>query len=438
MNVRPSPLPRTLEGHVRGLGHDGDAVVETSSGLVFAAGGLPTEHVRVEGITRDGKILRARHLQVLTPSPARVESPCAHAVRCGGCPWMHAAPALQQDTKRARVERALARIPRAGDEVAPIELVAPLASLGYRRRARLSWIRTGQGTVLGYRGRRTDTVVGVDRCVVLDPVLDAVLSVIRGSLVPLLPGTGELLLALGMNGRACLGIETPAPLTPALYEALVTLVDQGAIAGAMIRAAGATLPGVMGDPREWGQDIEGRALRGPAFGFSQAHGEMNARLGAAVIDAVPATSARVLELHAGHGNLTLALAARSERVRAVELSRPAAESLRENLDTHGLGAKVEVIIGDAASNIPDRGFDVVVLDPPRTGARPEMDAIRRLAPSRVVYVSCDPATLGRDLEPLAGAGYVLDHAVALDMFPQTAHVETVVRLTRRTHRQART
>lgn len=413
---------------MRGLARDGDAVVETARGLVFAPGGVPGDRVRVDDVRKDGKILRARRLVVIEPSPQRVESPCPHADRCGGCPWITTSEPAQLEAKRDFVARALAKVARSGD--VSIAIASPAARLGYRRRARLAWKRTGQGVLLGLRARRDDRLADVERCVVLRPELDAALAALRARLAPSMTGSGEIHLAIGTGGRAVISIETPDAPPPAFFQALEALVADGALAGASVRAGGATVATSFGDPHEVGADIEGRALRGAIGGFSQAHEEINVRLGGRAVALADAAGARVLELYCGHGNLTLALASRSAHVRAVELSRGATDALRINLEAHDLAPKVEVITGDASSAIPAKGIDVVVLDPPRTGAKDAIDAIARLRPARVVYVSCDPATLGRDLGALAAHGYALDAAEAFDMFPQTSHVETVARMIR--------
>lgn len=417
-----------LEGRVRALAKEGDAAVETERGIVFAPGVVPGERVRLEDVRREGKVLRAHRVTVIEPSAARVEPACAHAARCGGCPWMHASPELQAEAKRAIVARALAGVPGAGD--VPLAIRAAEQTLRYRRRARLAWQRAGAAVAIGFRERRGDRIADVDRCVVLRPELDAALALVRRALARDLPGSGEIALGLGAGGRAVIGIDTPHAPPRALYAALEAEVAAGALAGASVRAGGASVAVAIGDPREVGEDVEGRRLVGPpAGGFSQAHGDINAALGARVIALAEAEGARALELYAGHGNLTLALASRAAALRAVELAPDAVAALRANLAAHDLAARADVIEADAPRGVPARArLDLVVLDPPRAGARDAIDPIAAAQPARVVYVSCDPATLARDLARLAGHGYVLDAAEAFDMFPQTAHVETVARM----------
>lgn len=427
---------RVIEGLVRGFGRDGDAVVETTDGVVFAPFGLPGERVRLEEVHKEGKVRRARRLRVLEPSPDRVAPACSYVARCGGCPLMHASSEAQGRAKLAMVDRALSRVK--GRAAVELRWTAADAMLGYRLRARFAWKRTGSGVVLGLRGRKREIIVDIERCLVLRAELQRLWTLVRKELTPHLPGNGEIHMAMGHEALAVMGIATEDAPPREFYRILEHWVDQRVIAGASVRAGGASIEARFGDPREVGGDAEGRTIIGEAFGFSQAHAEINAALGQRALELAEPDDARVLELFAGHGNLTLGLAARARVVRAVELYAAATGALAVNLDTHGLSSRARVITADATQHIwPERGegpWDVVVLDPPRTGARDVITAMMgappNMRPKRVVYVSCDPATLGRDLETLGEAGYHMDAAEAFDMFPQTAHVETLVRMRR--------
>lgn len=420
-----------LEGRVRDLTRFGDGVVATDRGVVFAPGVLPEERVRLLGVARQGRATRARRAVVLAASPERVEPPCPVAHRCGGCPLMHASPALQARFKRGLVAQALDGL--AGAEEVAVGLEAPAARLAYRRRARLAWASTGRGTRLGYRTRRSARVVDVEACAVLDARLGEALRRLRTEVAPHLEGEGELHLALGGAPTPAsepavpvIALRSDGPQPPALYAALARLVEAGALAGASLRAAGATAEAVFGDPREVAEGADGLRLTGTVAGFSQAHGEVNASLVAAVRSLADARDRRVLELFGGSGNLTVVLAADARELTMVEADRGAAEACRANLRRRGLRATVRA--ADAETYRAAGRPDVAVLDPPRTGAPGASRHLAELRPERIVYVSCDPPTLRRDLRTLAEAGYLVDRALAFDMFPQTAHVEAVVRL----------
>jgi 23S rRNA (uracil1939-C5)-methyltransferase len=183
---------------------------------------------------------------------------------------------------------------------------------------------------------------------------------------------------------------------------------------------------VIGDPREVTEGADGEPLVGPAFGFSQANAVVNRALAERVLALAEPEGQRVLELYAGHGNLSVCLAPRARSFVAVEQSEAAASACRDNLARRELNGRV--IAADAASGARHGEADVVVLDPPRKGAREALGAIVAARPKRIVYVSCDLATLKRDLGELRSAGFAVREAFAFDMFPQTAHLETVVLL----------
>jgi 23S rRNA (uracil1939-C5)-methyltransferase len=191
-------------------------------------------------------------------------------------------------------------------------------------------------------------------------------------------------------------------------------------------------PARYGEPERPRLAPDGLPLHAPAHGFSQVNAAVNARLQALVLELAGAEGARVLELYAGHGNFTCALAARASALSAVEGDAPAAQACRENLRARGL-SEARVSVADVQSLELREHFDVIVLDPPRAGCAALPRLAQQSRAASVVYISCHMTTLSRDLRALSGAGYVVDRAHALDMFPQTGHVEAVVRM----HRLAR-
>lgn len=420
MSPRRSGVERV--GRVRGLGTEGDGAVELDDGaVVLVRGVLPGERVRIEEIGR-GRVRRGVLRAVLEPSADRVAPPCALADACGGCPLMHGSAGVQAVVKRERVQRALAPYVPAD----AVTLDTPRASLAYRTRARLAWA----APALGYRAEASRRVVDVTACAVLGPRAREALDLVRRQLLPLLAGEGEIRIGAAA-ARPTLALESRSAQAPALYQALDAMVREGAVLGASLLAGGATAKARFGAVHDETTDVEGRRLHAPLGGFGQAHADHNRALGAFAIGAAAADGARVVELFAGHGNFTLALAARAERVHAIELDPDATECLRINLEAHGLRARVER--GDAgalAAALPRGTVDVVLLDPPREGAAQVMAPLVSLAAVRVVYVSCHPESLARDVGMLVAGGYHVSAVRAFDMFPQTAHVEVVVALER--------
>lgn len=414
-----------LEGRVRDVAHGGEAVVETALGIVLARGALPGEKVRVRIERRAGGVQRGRVLGLLEPSPDRIPPPCAIAERCGGCPLMTLAPEAQAVHKRERLRRVLEQ---RGYMHEPEWVVSPNL-LGYRTRARLGWAPASGTARIGYRAAGSNALIDTQHCAVLAPALDSGLGWLRARLAPLLAGEGEIALGLGVGERCVAELKTDAPQSPALYATAEALVAQGAFAGLALRAGGRELPPArFGDPRQVGVGADGALLWAASAGFTQANREVNARLVARVAELAEPQGASVLELYAGHGNFSVALAPAARELCAVEADREAAEACRANLKARGL-SHARVVCEDAARSAGGRGrVDAIVLDPPRTGAREALTGMVARKPSRIVYVSCDTATLRRDLGELVSAGYVIDAAAGFDMFPHTAHLEAVVRL----------
>jgi 23S rRNA (uracil1939-C5)-methyltransferase len=409
---RPSrrpPVAPEVELAIDGLAAGGDGVGRDPDGRVtFVAGAAPGERVVARLIERKASFARGALVRVVAPSPDRVAPPCPRFVdrSCGGCAWQHVAPRAQAAAKQAIVAGALRRAIAAGTTLHPLE--APAPPYGWRRRARLQWIRPDAGrATIGFYGPGTRRIADVAACPQLAPGLERALAAVHAGLGTALGPRGELELLLGEDGAVHLAVH--GPVDPA---ALDDLVGRGAVAGATY--GGRTI-GALDVALEHG--VRGRADR-----FAQASREGNRALVACVLAAAgPLAGRRVLELHAGGGNLTRPLVAAGAAVVAVEQGPPPEAIAGVDWRT---GDAAEVVAGLAGER-----FDLAVLDPPRSGDRALMAPLVALGPAAIVYVSCDPATLARDLEALVG--YAATDAWPLDLMPQTAHVEVVVRLARR-------
>ena len=418
------PRNHLIAGRVRDLIPNGDSVVETPNGIVFARGGLIGEQVQVSLDDKPGRIRRGRIVSLTHPSESRVEPPCPYFERCGGCSVMHASVAEQRALYTRFLRDALHKV---GIEVEPA-LHTTEQRLGYRTRARLSFRRAKNSAQLGFHRERSRELIDLERCIVLAPPLERALEQARANLLGLLEGEGELSLSLGVEGRAVVVIESAAPQPPALYTACAQWFERGELAGIALYAAGASKPALFGDARAFSVVSDGAPLEGAIAGFSQAHAEINAALVARVRELAESEGKRVLELYAGSGNFTVALAGGAASYLAVEQSPAAVEALRKNLTARSLTAKL--VTGDVTASLRGAALDLVVLDPPRTGAPGVLPVLAQRKPRRIVYVSCDPATLARDLAELLPHGYRVSSADAFEMFPQTADFESVIALDR--------
>lgn len=415
------------------LAAGGDAIGRLSAGLVvFVPGGAPGDRVSVRLEPPRKGYARAHLVKVLEPGPGRVTAPCPHAHpdACGGCPLMHVTRPVQLAAKESWVRRALRR---SGAEVLPI--LAPAPELGYRVRARLA-VRDGR---LGFACARSHRGAAIEHCAVLDPALDAVLLK-RGAQAALALGEGATLAGLvgRHDGRPAVQLAVTLGRGGRRGEVaawLESLIAEGAIAGAILSGeplGAACLDIAVGDSLG--------PLHGAADGFAQASAagqDLLPRLVAAGVGRPPGASAdaparwpRLLELYAGSGNLTRALRPLAQEVVAIEGDAGATGRLADLPALTGGPAPITLRtepVEQALLSLVRAGerFDVAVLDPPRAGAKEALPLLVRLAPKRIVYVSCDVMTLARDLDTLAAAGLRARTVQPLDLMPHTAQVECV-------------
>lgn len=408
---------------IESLAFGGDGVGRRADGkVVFVPLTVPGDRVDVRITEERARYCRGELLAVLAPAPDRRRPPCDLFGRCGGCQW-------QQLTYRAQVEAKQRIFAFAVNDARNDASTAPLlpapAELGYRRRVRLRWRRTStRALTLGLARRASHDLIDVRHCPLLEPALEPGLDAVRAvlGLVPVAQGSVAILAA--RTGAL------HASLRPAQGERQRELAR--AIEARPELAGGQVGQVVVGlDAVDCGQ--EGDTLWASAASFVQANAaqnhELDARLGRWVEG-----GATILELFAGVGNLTRGLARRARRLVAVESSPASAALLRRN--TADLPCAVEAVHARVEEEVPRRAargerFDVVVLDPPREGcARATLEAVASLGPGRLVYVSCDPMTLARDLKHLAALGLRLVEVRPLDMMPQTFHVEALALLAR--------
>jgi 23S rRNA (uracil1939-C5)-methyltransferase len=356
----------------------GEAIGRHEGMVVFVAGGLPGEMVDVELSERRRTFARGRVVRILEAAPERVAPPCPLVGRCGGCTWQHVAYDAQVRFKTEIVREQLARIGKLpGVEVRPC--VPSPQAYAYRSRARLA--RTLEGC-WGFRSASSHEVVPIAHC----PVLTAELNAELATLAPHGPVHG------------------PAGSTRAERE--INLRADGSII-----TVGET------------------AYRVGPESFSQANLPVAAQLVEAVLAALRLGGhERVLDLYCGVGLFTVPIARRARHVLGVEVDSHAVADALHNLAPHSAGTVLQAPVAQALHQpvVAEEPWDAVVLDPPRAGAGPEVTAgLLALGPPRLVYVSCDPATLARDLRALTDGGYRVAYVQPFDMFPQTHHVEAI-------------
>jgi 23S rRNA (uracil1939-C5)-methyltransferase len=401
------------------------AVGHLDGKVVFIRGGAPEEEAEVVVRETHDRYAFADLHTVITASAARRRPPCRYLPRCGGCPWQHLEYAAQLAAKEASVQEHLRRIGGLDVDVKPI-LASP-HELGYRHRLKLR-VQRGQ---VGLLAAASHDVIPVEECLLAMPGVDASLGAVqalihglhsdvrRVEIVDRGTGAGEVVVVGEVEGAAHDRDDRHCRDWLATHRQVCGLV----LTGRRWR-------------RVWGDDCvtihpePDLAIRVRAGSFTQVNPAANQLLVSTVLrDVAPAPGLRILDLYAGAGNFSLPLARRGAAVHAVEQRRDAAMDGRVNARHLGL-SNCHFSTGSAQRAVATLArasaqFDVVLLDPPRSGAAEVIPDLLRLGARRIVYVSCNPSSLARDLKHLAPR-YRVGDVQPIDMFPHSYHVETVV------------
>jgi len=411
---------------VERLAAGGDGVGRIDAKVAFAPRTAPGDVVEVEVVEERRSWCRARMIRLVTAGPDRITPHCPAFGDCGGCDWQHLAYPAQLAAKRSIVEDALRRIGRLHPPAVTPTIPSPLEH-GYRHRARMHTARRGQAAQFGFFRRGSHDVVPLEACPVLHPSLNVVLGAlaVAGRVQPrAFAHCGQVCLDTGWDGataRLLLRGMEDKPLNIS-EPAASALRDAAAVSGVRLLLGDETR-----EPLPLGPGPQALVTTGEAF--TQVNLRQNLKLVEVALDlAAPVPGEEILDLCCGLGNLAVPAAARGGRVTGVDIDGEAVRQARENAGR--LGFEATFVRDDAAAAAralagAGRRFTLVLLNPPRTGAREAASIVPSLAPLRIVVVSCDPATLARDASVLAAAGYALEVVRPIDLFPQTAHVETV-------------
>lgn len=400
----------------------GQGVARHHGKALFVPGLLPTERADVTVTEDKRQFARGQVKRRYNDSADRVAPRCPHFGVCGGCQQQHASVALQQRSKSA----ALARLLR--HEVNEIIAGEPW---GYRRRARLSLNYQPKSGLLemGFRQAGANDIVNVRACPILAPQLEALLLPLRECLSQLqgAGALGHVELVLADNGPLMV-LRHTAPLTRDDREKLERFSHSHHLA-LFLAPQSEILEQVSGEAPWYTSD--GLRLTFSPRDFIQVNDGVNQQMVATAIAWLNVQPEdRVLDLFCGMGNFTLPLAKSAQSVVGVEGVEALVNKGRENARQNGL-ENVTFFHENLEEDVTrqpwaKQGFDKILLDPARAGAPGVMKHIIKLSPARVVYVSCNPATLARDSEALLAAGYQIQRLAMLDMFPHTGHLESMV------------
>ncbi|MEW6721043.1 MAG: class I SAM-dependent RNA methyltransferase [Thermodesulfobacteriota bacterium] len=384
--------------------YGGYALARTEDfGVLFIRGALPGEKVEVRLGQRKKDYAFAETIQVLSPSPFRVDPPCRYFGDCGGCQIQHATYPHQLEMKRGVLQEAFRRIGRA--DVVPA-LAPPGPQFGYRYRGQFKT----DGNAVGFFAERSRRLVPIARCPLMLGRINVCLPALRG-LGEIVPGISDIHVAT--DGEAAVAWFPGVRFDRRIADRL-----RGFLTGARF------------EDRTWGKERITLKLGELAYGvsggaFFQANWRMNWTLIRRILEFVQGSpSARLLDLYAGAGNFALPLASRFGEVVAVEEEARAFSDLRRNVRENSL-ANVRAIRSSVEQYRPEGRFDVLVVDPPRSGlSATALSLARRIGADAVCYISCNPATLARDVAALSDR-YALGLLQLFDFFPNTHHVEAL-------------
>jgi 23S rRNA (uracil1939-C5)-methyltransferase len=440
MSRRPRIAAPPEQGTVTGLTHEGEGIVREGK-TAFVGGALPGELIRYRRVRTHRGHDEGQLLEVIAPSADRVTPRCAHFGTCGGCALQHLSGERQIELKEQQLRDALERVAK----VRPQAWLPPLRGpqWGYRRRARLGarYVPKKGRVVVGFRERLAPYIAALDDCAVLSAPLGALIAPLSALLT-------------GLSLRDCIPqieVAVAENVTALVFRVLgalpegdiAALRDFGERHALRIYLQTAGLDSVA--PLEATAQLEPLRYSLPEFGvtydfaptdFVQINAAINAAMVARVLSLLELDSqSRVLDLYCGLGNFTLPMARHAGAVLGIEGDAALVQRARHNALMNGLG-NAQFVAADLTQTLPLNapflagGFSHVVLDPPRAGALEVMPTIAHLAPGKVAYISCHPGSLARDIAVLVHEfGFELRAAGVLDMFPHTAHVESLAVLT---------
>lgn len=424
------------EALIESLDNEGRGVAHVEGKAIFIEGALPGETVEYSSYRRKPTYEQAQVVRVIRQSSQRVSPRCPHFGVCGGCSMQHLEPAAQTAAKQRVLEDALWHIAR----LKPETMLPPISgsAWGYRHRARLSVRNVPKkgGVLVGFHERRSSYVAVMDSCLVLPPAISGLIQPLKELVTGMsrpdrLP---QIEVAVGDDQRV-LVLRHLEPLTSSDEEKLRRFADAHGIVW-YLQPGGPDAAHLFhpadAPPLQYRLPDFGVTLRFRPTDFTQVNHGINRMLVRRAMSLLqPRPGERIGDLFCGLGNFTLPIAALGATVVGVEGSKALVDRARANAELNGLAKRCEYHVANLFGATPESvaalgSFDKLLIDPPREGAIEVIKALGESAPARIVYVSCNPATLARDAAVLVHEkGYRLRGAGIASMFPHTSHVESI-------------
>lgn len=418
------------------ISHEGRGLVRWGERMLFVDGALPGELVQVKITQKSSKVADGVAVAILDPSPTRQTPSCPYAERCGGCSLQHMPHA---DQLAHKINTLHALMSKEGVSLSKVQQLPTLTAAlrGYRRRARLGvrWVRAKERVLVGFREKASNFIADINGCEVMDARIGQSLTrlaeTIAATSIP--DRIPQIEVAAGDDVLAIV-IRHLEPLSESdikLFEDLgphtgwhIYLQPKGPDSiHRLWPLSGPTL-------LTYRIGELGLEYRFEVTDFTQINAQINQKMVLAALDLLDLKGTeRVLDLFCGLGNFTLAAATRAAEVTGVEVSETMVQRVLDNAAHNGL-ENVSAVAFDLTQSIEAQAFaqaayDTLIVDPPRSGAKEVLEALPMKQCNRVLYVSCNPATLARDAAILIDRGFRMTHLGIMDMFPETAHVESM-------------
>lgn len=420
---------------ITGLAHGGRGIGRSDGKAVFVPFTAPGDRVVCRPVRSKSRYVEAELVELVEPSAQRREPPCPYFGRCGGCQWQHLAYPAQTEWKQRIFTDQLLRGGIA-EPTAVSPIVPATQEWHYRNRVQFKCHMTATGLVIGFYRSGSRYVVDIERCLLLPEPLQRVLDLLRAELpeAPVPDQVPQVDVACGDDGGLRVLLHALPPARDRLRPWLQGFARRHRLSACLQAGRKDTIELVHGDSTLTALvDQPPLALEYGPGGFAQVNPAQNRRMVAEMLAILDLQGTEhVLELYCGMGNFSLPIARRAARLTGVEEYAPSVASACDNAASNGLD-NVAFRAADAATVIADAGtgaVDLVVLDPPRSGSYQVCKELLQLKPRRVLYISCEPATLARDLTPLVHGGYRVVSARVFDLFPQTWHIESMTLLER--------
>ncbi len=385
-----------IELTAESLAFGGDGIARHEGCVIFVRGALPGEKVRARIVEKKAHFARADTIEILQASPHRIVSPCAYFPACGGCQYLHLDYAAQLDAKRQQVEDLLRRVGKV--EFPPLCVIACPEPFHYRNRIKLHLLRKDNTLQAGFVQASGHGVIPIERCAISESAINAALPSVLKQLQKA-PRAKTVSIRANAEGKVDFWTEQ-APIDK---EATLT------------------------------ENVGGKIFQTPSAAFFQVHPAMTELLAQEVAKAMPPTADVLIDAYCGVGLFSVLFGERFKEVVGIEQDQDSVRWARKNMRANGLEhgvfyeGRVELLLEKALEKLKGKK-GVVILDPPRDGLETRIPQLLNEAkPARIIYVSCNPSTLARDLGRLSG-DYQIRSVSLVDMFPQTMHCETVTEL----------